>query len=136
MLRGTAVKLGAVGLAVAVASMFGATAAWAEGTNAGNATVAPTSGGSATTYNITLPTGAACSGDTTTGRYHVFGYIVPSSQDVGALTWDANGPVLPNNEPVGTPGGDFYTLYGIDGSPFVNQATAITTGQGVEVAAG
>jgi hypothetical protein len=134
-IRGASVKLGAVGLAAAVATMFGGSAAWAAGTNAGNATItdaahAPlNSGGSQTTFSITLPQGAACSGDTTTGRFHVFGYIVPTSQDPGALTWDANGPVLPNNVPTGTPGGDFYTLYGTDGSPFVNQATAITTGQ-------
>jgi hypothetical protein len=137
-LRGTAVKLGAVGLAAAVVTMFGGTAAMAEGTLAGPATitnpshVAITSGGSATNFSITLPTLAACSGDTTTGRFHVFGYIVPSSTDVGALTWDANGPVLPNGVPTGTPGGDFYTLYGQDGAPFVNQPTAITTGQVVQ----
>jgi len=118
--------------------MFGATAAMAASTPTGPAIItdaahAPlNSGGSQTTFSITLPTGAACSGDTATSRYHVYGYIVPSSQDVGALTWDANGPVLPAGEPVGTPGGDFYSLYNTDTSPYAGNATAITTGQVVQ----
>ena len=56
--RGGRRGLKAMGLATLVLCLFSASAAFAT---AGTATVSPTSGGSATNFNITLPTGAACS---------------------------------------------------------------------------
>ena len=35
------------------------------------------SGASDALFTVTLPTGAACSGDTSTGGYHVYSYLVP-----------------------------------------------------------
>jgi hypothetical protein len=135
--RRAGIALALVALATAVA--FVGVTSWAAGTNAGNATItkddhsALNAGGSTTIFSVTLPTGAACSGDTANHGYTVYGYIIPTSQDAGALTWDANGPVLPAGVPAGNDGVNFhYTWYDTTGSAFVNQATALTTGQVVQ----
>jgi hypothetical protein len=46
-----------------------------------------TSGGSATPFTVTLPASAACSGDTATGGYHVFSYLVPKGTSVTTVTF-------------------------------------------------
>jgi hypothetical protein len=121
----------ALSLAVGIPTLQGiAVGAWADGTRVGatiiNASHSPVgSGGSQTAFSVALPTGAACSRDTTTGRYHVYGYIVHLATNPGALRWDANGPVLP----LTPPDNDTHTLYDTTGSPYVAQNTAIHTGQ-------
>jgi hypothetical protein len=129
-----------VGLAVAAVVLAGAGAsplagsrAWAAAPTAGAEITDPThsppiplnSGGSHTIFSVSLPTGAACSQDTAHGRYHVYGYIVSSTTDPGALTWDSNGPVLSLNPP----DTDSHTLYDTTGAPYAAINTAITTGQ-------
>jgi hypothetical protein len=64
-----------------------------------------TSGGSgnntpSTTFSVNPPQAAACSKDTATGQYHVYGYVVPLATNPGTLTWDANGPVLGHTDTV------------------------------------
>jgi hypothetical protein len=121
-------KLAVLVVAAGSVSLFGALGASALGTNAGPATIVDQShaaplnaGGSQTTWSITLPKLAACSGDTANQAYHVFGYIVPLSVDPATVTYDANGP---------TTG---FPLVDTTGSPFVNSNTAIGTGQVVTI---
>jgi hypothetical protein len=103
--RRRAAQAGVAIIATAAASMFSASTAstaGAAGTNAGNATIVNpqtprpriNAGGSQTTFSINLPQRAACSKDTASGQYHIFGYIVPSGTDPGGLQWDAQGPLL------------------------------------------
>jgi hypothetical protein len=135
--RRAAAHAGLAIVATVTASMIGASTAstaWAAGTNAGNATIVDptktgrpvlTAGGSHTIFSINLPQRAACSKDTASARFHIYGYIVPSGTNPGGLTWDANGPVLP----LPAPDNDTHTLYDTTGSPYVAVNTAITTGQ-------
>jgi hypothetical protein len=126
----TAVTRSALAAALAVAGvlLFVVSQALAAGTNAGAATIVDDShtaplnaGGSQTTWSITLPKLAACSGDTANKAFHVFGYIVPVSVDPASVTFNANGP---------TTG---FPLVDVTGSPFVSSNTAIGTGQVVTI---
>jgi hypothetical protein len=79
--------------AVAAALLAGATPASAS-TIDGIATIqTPTLGtlsypaGSTTQFTVTLPTGAACSGDTATDGYHVYSYLVPQNTNVANVTF-------------------------------------------------
>ncbi len=45
------------------------------------------SGGSTTTFTVTLPSGAACTGDTANDGHHVFSYLVPQGTSVPGLTF-------------------------------------------------
>ena len=46
-----------------------------------------TSGGSATPFSVELPANAACTGDTATGGYHVYSYLVPLGTTIPAITF-------------------------------------------------
>jgi hypothetical protein len=46
-----------------------------------------TSGGSATPFSVALPANAACTGDTATGGYHVYSYLVPLGTTISAITF-------------------------------------------------
>lgn len=50
------------------------------------------SGGSGTGFTVTLPSGAACSGDTAHDGYHVWSYLVQPSVNIDSLTFNGNGP--------------------------------------------
>ena len=80
------------------------------------------SGGSTTVFGVDLPAQAACSGDTATGGYHVFSYLVPETTDVTTITFVG-----------GTPS----TGLGLaDGSGYYGSAnTAPTTGQIINIPA-
>ena len=45
------------------------------------------SGGSATMFSVVLPANAACSGDTSSGGYHVYSYLVTQGTDVTTVTF-------------------------------------------------
>ncbi|HUA95894.1 MAG TPA: hypothetical protein VMB82_10240 [Acidimicrobiales bacterium] len=47
-------------------------------------------GGSATMFSVTLPAGAACSGDTATGGYHVYSYLVEAGTPITSLTFTSH----------------------------------------------
>ncbi len=117
-------------LALAVVVLGGlAPVASAAGSRAGDAiptNVATSgtvrSGGPSTPFTLSLPSGAACSGDTATHGFHVYSFIVPSNIDVGALTFNpSTGPSQ------GLP------LVDITGSAYMAANTASTTGQIVQV---
>jgi len=86
--------LGVLGAAVAVlaAGVAGAGPA-AAATLDGTATITNpsadpiTTGGSATQFSIALPANAACSGDTATGGYHVYSYLVQAGTVVTGITF-------------------------------------------------
>jgi hypothetical protein len=82
-----------------------------------NTTLSPlTSGGSTTQFSVVLPANAACTGDTATGGYHVYSYLVPQGTNIPTVT---------------------FTSHPSTGYGFVNNVgvyygavnTAITTGQ-------
>ena len=52
-----------------------------------------TAGGSATPFEVRMPFGATCSGDSTTGGYRVQTFVVPVSDDLNSLTFDSSGPM-------------------------------------------
>lgn len=81
------------------------------------------SGGSATVFAMSLPTGASCTGDTTTGGYKVQSYMVPSSVDPTTLTFDSSGPI-----PAATGANYRQPMFSATGSPVVNRNTAVETG--------
>jgi hypothetical protein len=126
--------LAAVAAGWVALSLFGPSAATAKGADGGAAVIMDTgtgnpgtekplnAGGSATNWSMKLPSGTACSQDTANHQYHVFGYIVDSTQypDPGTLTFDSNGPVASN-------GALAYPLVDQFGSPYVSAATAPTT---------
>jgi hypothetical protein len=95
--------LAAGGLALAAVGVFGMSPAASASAKAGDATVIdpantkPLGSGTKTTdWSLALPTHAACSGDTATGGYHVYGFIIPASGSEDALTFDPiNGPTTP-----------------------------------------
>jgi hypothetical protein len=76
-------------------------------------------GGSATPFSLLLPSGAACTGDSTNAGYRVQSYIVPSSVNPATLTWDANGPV-----PTGVGANLRQPLYQATSTAYVSGQTA------------
>ncbi|HVT78003.1 MAG TPA: hypothetical protein VHD87_13295 [Acidimicrobiales bacterium] len=84
------------------------------------------SGGSATKFTLKLPSGAACSGDTATGGFHVQSYMVPSTVSPSSVTYDAQGPTPQHYNS----GGTFRMPLWIAGEQkvYVNAATNVTDG--------
>jgi hypothetical protein len=112
--------LGAVvpAMLLSMPMLLGAGPAYANTVN-GTLTLAPASGGSATEFQISVPTGAACSGDTENDGYHFWSYLVPQGTDIASLTFtQANGASA--GQVLVEPDGQAYT------GPF---ATAPTTGE-------
>ena len=83
-----------------------------------------TSGASATTFALTPPVGASCTGDTATGGYRMQTYMVPASVDPSTLTYGGTGPI-----PAGT-GVAFRQPLFSSGNPFVNGTTGVATQAG------
>jgi hypothetical protein len=108
-------------------AILGVSTAWALGTLAGPAQVVNSggvsqlnAGGSNTAFQLRLPGQSHCSGDTATGGYNVYSYIVPVGTDPGTLTFDsANGP---NNNP------NAFPLVDTFGTPYNAANTAPNTG--------
>jgi len=88
---------------------------------AGTLTLTPTSGDYTTSTALTLPAGAACTGDTASGGYRWQTYLVPSTVDLQTLRFDAFGPV-----PVA---GQFRTPLNdtSNGNPIINKATSVSS---------
>ena len=74
-------------------------------------------GGSQTNFQLRLPGGAHCSGDTASQGFSVYSFIVPSSVDPGTLTFSGDGP------------SQGFPLIDSSGSPYTAATTAPTTGQ-------
>ena len=118
----------ALAVAASTATFLQAPAAFAAGVPSGAATVKTaggaadlTSGDSATTFTLRVPTGAACAGDSANSNppYLVQTYMVPASVDPSTLTFDADGPT-----PQGTGASFRQPMFDSLGSPVVNQFTA------------
>lgn len=98
----------------------GTPVATAAATNAGAATITPTSGTHSTSYTLRIDASAACTGDSASGNYKVNGYMVPAATDPGSISFTNSGPV----------GG--LPLISATGSqkPFLNALTDIATTPG------
>ncbi len=91
MVRVAALSVGVLGLAaLGLASADPAGASTVNGT----ATVATPgttseldSGGSTTQFTVALPPNAACDGDTATGGYHIYSYLLPKGTALSAVTF-------------------------------------------------
>ncbi|MGA2519559.1 MAG: hypothetical protein ABSG81_01925 [Acidimicrobiales bacterium] len=84
------------GAALAGAAVaLGAAPAYASTLN-GTATITDpslnpiSSGGSTTQFSVALPANAACTGDTATGGYHVYSYLVPSGTAITGITFTSH----------------------------------------------
>ncbi len=88
-------------------------------------TIAPLSGISSTEITLGFtPPDNACPGDTATGNFRWNTFMVPSSVDVGTMTYNNQGVITPDGQPVRRP---LFSALG--GSALVNRNTAVTTGQ-------
>lgn len=111
------------GFAIAAVGLLSTTAEAVLPVNAtpGVATVAPGSGTRTSTWGITLPGGAACPGDSATGGYIWYGYLVADSVDASQLTWAGGSPAS-----AASPTAVVQPLYGSAGQ--VTGNTAIGNG--------
>jgi hypothetical protein len=98
--------------ATAYASTLNGTATIADPTDSPLA-----SGGSATSFTVTLPAQAACTGDTASSGYHVFSYLVPQGTSPTAVSFTSGDP---------STGYGFFSSIGTYYGP---ANTATTTGQ-------
>ena len=122
---GLAVALAAAtGLATLTLAVVGMGTASASTLNGVATTATPSndsylaSGGSNTDFTLTLPSGAACTGDTAHDGYHVWSYLVKQSATISATTFSAEtGP------------SQGYGLYESDLNYYGPVNTAQTTGQ-------
>jgi hypothetical protein len=106
-----ALAVGVQGVGVAGAAVQGT----ATIANPSTGTALP-SGGSTTSFTVTLPAQAACPGDTASGGYHVYSYLVHEGADVTAITF--------NNFP-----SDGFGFVDNTGTYYGTANTAINTGQ-------
>ena len=83
-----------------------------------------TQGGSATVFALTPPSGASCTGDSTTGGYRVQTYMVPAAIDPATLTFGPQGPL-----PAGTGASLRQPLFSA-GTPVINKTTAVASTPG------
>jgi hypothetical protein len=117
-------KFGAVAAAVGVLALFAAPAAMAQETAPAVVTtpqgVPITSGGSTTTWTLTLPVNSHCSGDSATGHFHIFSYI--SSADPSTLSFNTGAPVSSD------PSAEAFSLIDVNGNQYGPANTAITSG--------
>lgn len=81
-----------------------------------------TEGGSALPLVLTLPNGAACTGDSASGGYRVQTFMVPASVDLETLRFGSNGPVKPAGAE-----GIWYPLFSTASNPLVNLLTDVAT---------
>ena len=76
------------GLGLVVAGIAGASTLGGTATIATPGTTTPlSSGGSTTQFTLTLPALAACTGDTATGGYHVYSYLVQKGTALSGVTF-------------------------------------------------
>lgn len=123
--------MSALALVVSMAGMAVPAARAAAATSAGTVRVVrPTdlstgllvdlgSGGSGTAFTLSLPTRAACKGDSANDGFRIQSYMVPSTVDPGLLRFGSVGPQPPGVGP------DFrQPLYSVTTDPYVNEQTA------------
>src|SRR5580658_11316914 len=102
-------------------SLYVATAASASTTN-GTATITDPSnsplatGGSSTIFTVALPAQAACTGDTATGGYHFFSYLIPQGTSPSTISFTSGDPSTG------------YGFFNSSGTLYEANNTATTTG--------
>ncbi len=106
-------------LAAIAVPLMTATPASAAGSLQGPATISTQSGDSNTNWNLTLPAGAACTGDSASGGYRVQSYMVPASVDPSTLQFGSGGPT-----PSGLGGSFAQPLFDTASNPYANVQTA------------
>lgn len=77
-------------------------------------------GGSATSFGLKLPDGAACPGDSLNDDWRVSSFIVPETDDPGTFTFAATKP----------DGDGRYALYTLDTRSYVNRFTTMAESPG------
>jgi hypothetical protein len=102
-------------IAVGTAITSGSSPASAA-TDSGSVGFTPSNGGSATSFSLTLPSGAACTGDSAGANYRVQTYLIPAAADPSGLTFDGSGPIQVSGQ-VRSP------LYSANGEPVVGALT-------------
>lgn len=116
---------GVVGLAAAASlvPIAMASPAAAAPQLAGVADVSPNSSSdSSVPFNINLPAGSSCPGDSANDGWRVTSYMIAKSVDPATLVFDSNGPV---NQQFSSPQATFVQpLYDTTGSPYVQGQTA------------
>jgi hypothetical protein len=130
--RGFTRALRSLALVPAVAALLaltaGVSAAQSAATRSGDAVVvSPTdpgkvisSGGSETEFTLALPDGAVCPGDSANDDYRVQSFLVPATDDPGAIAWRSIGPS----------GAGQIALYKTDTNQFAQQLTEMNPGPG------
>ncbi len=120
-------KIFSLGAVLAIFLAVNVTAAGANGTIGGTATItnpsnntALGSGGSTTTFTVAVPSGAACPGDTANGGYHVYSYLIQAGSDITGVTF-VNAP------------SSGYGFVDNTGSYYGPANTAINTGQIISI---
>jgi LPXTG-motif cell wall-anchored protein len=101
--------------------LTGAPALADEGGDVRPVTMDPAEGGSSTQFTLDLPDGASCPGDSANDGYRVQSYMVPSTVDPEAITFNGLGPtpVVYGSYP------DFReTLFDVDTNSFASVQTA------------
>jgi hypothetical protein len=127
---GRKIKAGAAVLVVGAMALSGLTLATTQAlasvtgavaTLANPSSLQPLESGSSTTsFTVTLPANAACAGDTASGGYHVYSYLIPRHTDPSSVTF------------VNFPSAG-YGLVDNTGTYYGRANTAITTGQVVGI---
>ncbi len=122
-------------LSVASVALIGVTGASAS-TLGGTATIVdesvPATGGSADLFTVQLPSGAACTGDTSTDGYHEFSYLIPQgsiAQSSFTTALNFTGP------PAGTPSKGLGLVEQSSGDVWESKSTAPTTGEVIGIPA-
>lgn len=125
-LKRACASVAAAAVATSIVPLLWAPAASAAGALQGAASVrtpgggaAMSSGTSAQSFTLRLPSGAACGGDSANDGYRVQSYMVPASIDPSTLQFTASGPTIPSN-----PSAFQQPLYTTGFSPYVDAQTA------------
>jgi hypothetical protein len=121
---GTGLLMAATSPVASAATLGGTATVASPGT-----TTALNSGGSATAFTVSLPAQAACSGDTATDNYLVYGFLVPAPSSGQTLTAELQ--AIPNWAT--GDGTGYYPLVSTSDGQWEKINTAPTTGEIISI---
>lgn len=90
--------------------------------DASNPTSVLSEGDNTTVFNLRIPDGATCPGDSANDNWRVQSFILPATDDPGATTYDV---IRPNG------GGPRHAVYSVDTRPYVHVLTEQNPGPGL-----